>query len=59
MSSKTLKLVLLLTGAGAVLFIVVITILGLDFVRWVNCNSPFTPEQDKNSEVCRRLRSAP
>jgi hypothetical protein len=36
-----------------------ITLLDLDFVRWMNCNSPFTPAQDKESDVCRRLRSAP
>lgn len=57
-SNKALK-VSLLIGSGVVLLIAVMSIASLDFVRWLNCNSPFTPLQDKNSDVCRRLKSAP
>jgi hypothetical protein len=58
MSHKALKISLLI-GLGVVLFIAAMSVASLDFARWLNCNSPFTPAVDKNSDVCRRLQSAP
>lgn len=57
-SNKALKISLLI-GLGVVLFIAAMSIASLDFARWLNCNSPFTSSVDKNSDVCRRLQSAP
>ena len=52
MSNKA-RVVLLLIGGGVVLFIVVMSILGVGFARWMNCYSPFAPPQSKTSNLCR------
>jgi hypothetical protein len=40
--------------AGAAALFATIVIFEIDLVKWANCNAPFSPPDDKKSEICRR-----
>ncbi|MDV3002404.1 MAG: hypothetical protein N5P05_004010 [Chroococcopsis gigantea SAG 12.99] len=55
-NSKTILasiLVALALLTAAVLF------LDIDVARWLTCSGPFANQQDKTSDVCKRLDKAP
>ncbi|MFB2891797.1 hypothetical protein ACE1CI_02520 [Aerosakkonemataceae cyanobacterium BLCC-F50] len=57
MTNKT-KIILSL-AALLVAFIGISLFVDIGLIKWFNCSSPFTPPQDKASDVCKDLKNAP
>lgn len=49
------KIVILSIIAVLFGFTAIVLIFDIDFMRWLTCSSPIANQQDKNSDVCKRL----
>lgn len=50
--------IILSLAALLVAFIGVTLFVDIGLIKWFNCSSPFTPLQDKTSDVCKKLKNA-
>jgi hypothetical protein len=53
------KAIILTVIAVLAAFTGIVFVLDIDFARWFTCNGPLANQQDKNSDVCKRLDKIP